>query len=142
MHRLVNSSNPEDVDRDKAVNLLTQRAILTRAVCRELLDADTSFNDRRPQTSLVLLLQWIARNLPESVRFEPHPSDGIDSMVVPDTCRELLQEIRDGAEVCEALFMLLTADNRIQADNDQAIIQNKLDRYWANHRSVASLLRK
>lgn len=141
MHRLVNSSNPGDVDRDKAINLLTQRAILTRAVCHELLDSDSNFGDQRPQTALVLLLQWIAQHMPESVRFEPHASDGIDHMVVPDDCQDLLQEIRDGAEVCEALFMLLTADNRIQADNDRAMIQDKLDRYWANHRSFASLPR-
>src|SRR5437870_381942 len=116
MHRLVGSSNPEDVERDTAVRLLTERAVLTRAVCRELLDAAGRFDDRRPCTALAILLQWLRQNLPESVRIEPHPSDGIDGMVVPGTCQALLQEVRGGAQVGEALFMLLTADNSIQAN--------------------------
>ena len=36
--RLVSASNPDDVDRDQALHLLTQRAVLTRSVYRELLD--------------------------------------------------------------------------------------------------------
>ena len=36
--RLVASSNPDDVGRDQALHLLTERAVLTRAVCRELMD--------------------------------------------------------------------------------------------------------
>ena len=72
------------------------------------------------------------------MRLEPHASDGIDSMFVPDDCRELLREIQDGAQVGEALFMLLTADNSLQADGDQATIRKRLDDYWAKHPSPAS----
>jgi hypothetical protein len=137
MYRLVNSSKPGEVERDQAVRLLTERAVLTRALCRELLESDGSFSDRRSSTALVLLLQWVAQNLPQSVRVEPHPSDGIDSMFVPDDCRELFREIQDGAQVGEALFMLSTADNSIQADGDRARLQKILDDYWTNHASAA-----
>jgi len=36
-------------------------------------------------------------------------------MVVPDGCQDLLEEIRDGAQVAQALFMLMTADTPTQA---------------------------
>jgi hypothetical protein len=58
-------------------------------------------------------------------------------MFVPDDCRELLREIQDGAQVGEALFMLSTADNSIQADGDRARLQKILDDYWTNHASAA-----
>lgn len=137
MHRLVNSSKPGQVERDQAIRLLTERAVLTRALCRELLEADERFNDRRSGTALSLLLQWVVQNLPQSVRVEPHPSDGIDSMAVPEDCRELLREIHDGAQVGEALFMLMTADNSLQADGDRARIRKRLDDYWTNHQNAA-----
>ena len=108
--RLVGSSNPGDVQRDTAVHLLTERAVLTRAVCRELAEStesNGSFGDRRPCIALSFLLRWILENLPHSFEFraaagnlcqrEPRASDGIDQMVVPDGCESLLQEIRDGA---------------------------------------------
>jgi hypothetical protein len=137
MYRLVNSSKPGGVERDQAVRLLTERAVLTRALCRELLESDGRFNDRRLAAALSVLLQWVVQYLPNSVRVEPHASDGIDSMAVPDDCRELLLEIQDGAQVGESLFMLFTADNSMQADGDRARLQKRLDDYWANHASAA-----
>lgn len=134
---MVKSSKPGEVERDHAVRLLTERAVLTRSLCRELLDSEDRFDARRPRAALSLLLQWLGQNLPGSVRVEPHASDGIDIMVVPDDCRDLLREIEDGAQVGEALFMLMTADNSLQADGDQATLQKRLDDYWANHASPA-----
>jgi len=134
---MVRSSNPGDVDRDTAVRLLSERAVLTRAACRELLDSEGSFDGRRPSIALSFLLQWIRENLPESIKVEPHPADGIDRMVVPDNCRDLLQEIRDGAEVCEALFILFTADTPSQFRGDEKSIHDRLAAYWANHGSAA-----
>jgi hypothetical protein len=141
--RLVGSSHPGDVERDAAVRLLAERAVLTRAVCRELVDAGDRFAERRQCVALAFLLRWIAENLPESLRFqsaagslcqrEPHPSDGIDRMVVPEGCDDLLQEIRDGAQVADALAMLLTADNSLQARGDEAVIRDRLAAYWARH---------
>lgn len=137
MYRLVNSSKPGAVERDHAIRLLTERAVLTRALCRELLDSDEFNSTRRSGVALSLLLQWVAQNLPTSVRVEPHPSDGIDVMTVPDDCKELVQEIKDGAQVGEALFMLFTADNSFQTDGDRASLRKRLDAYWLNHASAA-----
>jgi hypothetical protein len=141
--RLVGSSNPGDVERDTAVRLLAERAVLTRAVCQELSAAGDGFAERRPCIALSFLLRWIIENLPESFQFravagnlsqrEPRPSDGIDHMVVPDGCEGLLQEIRDGAQVGDALSMLLTADSPMQARGDEAVIRDQLAAYWAKH---------
>ncbi len=140
---LVESSHPGDVERDTAVRLLAERAILTRAVCRELAESGGRFGDRRPCIALSFLLRWIIENLPESFQFraaagnlcqrEPRASDGIDRMVVPHGCEGLLQEIHAGAQVGDALSMLLTADNSIQAAGDEAVIRARLTAYWANH---------
>lgn len=137
MHRLIKSSTPGAVEYDQALRLLTQRAVLTRALCQELFDSKGHFSDRRSTAALSILLQWIAQNLPESVRGEPHSSGGLEQMVVPDDCRELFREIQDGAQVGEALFLLVTADNTFQTDASQAQLQKKLDAYWANHSSAA-----
>jgi len=90
-----------------------------------------------------LLLQWVRENFPDSLlvnpaaggtyRREPYPGDGIGQMAVPDGCEDLAQEIRDGAEVCQALFMLLTADAPSQARGDEAVIRERLAAYWARH---------
>jgi hypothetical protein len=88
-------------------------------------------------------IQWVRENLPESFRIrtaaggvserEPRASDGIDRMVVPAGCEDLLQEIRDGAQVGDALAMLLTADNSLQSQGDEAVLRDRLATYWANH---------
>jgi hypothetical protein len=137
MHRLVQSSKPGQVERDHAIRLLTERAVLTRALCRELLDSDGVFNTRRAGTVLSWLLNWVSYSVPDSIRVEPHASDGLDSMVVPENCGELLQEIKDGARVCDDFFMLLTADNSIQSEGDRARIRKSLDAYWIEHEHAA-----
>jgi hypothetical protein len=141
--RLVESSNPGDVDKDTAVQLLAERAVLTRAICQELRDGSGNYAERRPCVALGFLLRWIQTHLPESFRFrnaaggigerEPRPSDGIELMVVPEGCDDLLEEIRDGAPVGDGLAMLLTADNALQARGDEAVIRERLEAYWAKH---------
>jgi hypothetical protein len=140
---LVGSSFPGDVERDNSARLLAERAVLTRAICRELLEVSRRLSDRRPCVALSFLLSWIQENMPESLQIqaaagnvyqrEPRPSDGIDQMVVPEGCGELLQEIRDGAQVGDALSMLLTADNQLQVEGDEAVIRERLATYWSNH---------
>ena len=63
--RLVASSNPDAVARDQALHLLTERAVLTRAVCRELQDSVGDFGGRRPRTALALLLRWVQDAFPQ-----------------------------------------------------------------------------
>ena len=64
--RLIASSNPDDVGRDQALHLLTQRAVLTRSVCRELLDLGGVFNGMRPLAALALLSRWVKDTFPET----------------------------------------------------------------------------
>ena len=54
-------------------------------------------------------------------------------MVVPDGTADLFQEIVDGVDVCEALFMALTADTRTQLDQDLARLQEAMNRYAEAH---------
>lgn len=140
--RLVRSSTPGAVERDRAIQLLTERAILTRAVCRELLDGDIAAPDRRVHSALFLLLRWIDENQSAYVRVEPRADDGLAQLVVPEGCEDLVAEIKAGAEACKALFMLLTADNSVQADHDRAIIRTRLAAYWEQRPTPAPVLRR
>src|SRR5262249_1113437 len=142
--RLIGSSNPGDVERDTAVYHLAERAVLTRAVCRELFEANGEFGGRRPRIALNFLMQWIQEYFPESVRQGTPLSYGIGygtpQMAVPDDCGDLLQEIRDGASVSEALMMLWTADTEADASHDEAAIRDKLADYFAKHPSAVRAL--
>jgi hypothetical protein len=134
--RLVRSSVPGAVERDAALRLLSERAVLTRMLCRELLGANGRLPDRRASIALSLLLRWIAENLPGSVGLDPRPSDGLDQMAALEEDGGLLAEIRAGAQVGEAFFMLMTADNTIQSEQDKTVLRERLESYWAN-RAVA-----
>src|SRR5258707_1248360 len=108
--RLVASSNPNDVGRDQALHLLTERAVLTRAVCRELLDSGGVFNGMRPFTALALLSRWVKDTFPETEPIGLAATDGLYEMVVPEGCEDMLREIQDGAEVCDRLIMFNYGD--------------------------------
>ncbi|MFT3880739.1 MAG: hypothetical protein QM703_13875 [Gemmatales bacterium] len=133
MMRLVRSSIPGHVELDNAIHLLSERAVLTRSVCRELLECEGNFADRRPRLALSHLLSWVQHHFPEHVHVEPHPSDGLKHMIVPDSYQLLYAEVLDGAYVSEALFMLMIADNSIQSSNDKKGIRERLDAYWSRH---------
>jgi hypothetical protein len=131
--RLIGSSIPGAVERDAALRLLSERAVLTRMLCRELLDAKAHLPDRRAVTALSMLLGWIALNFPESVRVEPHASDGLDRMVVPEGGQKLHAEVLDGSQVAESLSFLMTADTTRQSAQDEAVLRERLASYWAKH---------
>ena len=130
--KLVASSNPADVDTDQVLYLLCVRAVMTRTVCRELLESGGY--SRRADTALGLLLQWLMLTFPETTNaIVPAPRDGLDAMVVPEGCAELLTEIRDGAEVCEALRYSMTADLPSDRQEDDAALASALATYWKSH---------
>ena len=120
--------------RDKALHLLTERAVLTRAVCRELKDSGGNFYGRRPGAAFALPVQWVQLTFSESNA----PLYGLDAMVVPEDCEDLLREIRDGAEVCKALGMLFTADHTWEAESDSKAIAERLDAYWEAHGQIVT----
>jgi hypothetical protein len=134
--RLMASSNPDDVDRDKALHLLTERAVLTRAVCRELLDSGGVFNGRRPFAALALLSQWVdATFFPQDDVPSLSAVGGLDDMVVPEDCEDLMREIRDGAEVCDLLILHKYGDT-CDYDSDREAIAKSLDAYWKAHAQI------
>jgi hypothetical protein len=145
---LVESSNPGDVNHDAAVRLLAERAVLTRAICRELLEAGEKLAGRRPLMAMSLLLRWIVETMPECLEFraaagnvrqrEPRPSAGLEEMVVPPGCEALLQELRAGADVGETLWLLSTADNMAQQRGDEARLRELLAAYWDRHGTAVS----
>lgn len=131
--RLVQSSMPGAVERDQAIHLLTERAVLTRMVCRELLDEvgddPRRLPGRRSKTSLFILLQWIGQNLPECAKVTPYPADCIDQMIVPEGYEKLIEETRSGAQVAQALSLYLLCDSYA----DRARIPDLLTSYWKQH---------
>lgn len=134
--RLVASSVPDEVDRFEAIDLLVQRAVLTRLVCRELLDrTEGKFSRWRTGSALGFLMQWI-NALPDSDQYQG-ASAGIDSMTVPGDCLHLVAEIRDGARVCDALVMLQSADTPSDVMNDMMCLEKELEKFWRKHSSPA-----
>jgi hypothetical protein len=99
--------------RDQALHLLTERAVLTRALCRELRDSGGVFNGMRPLTALALLSRWIKNTFPETEPLGWAATEWLDDMVVPEGCEDLMREVSDGAEVCEALLMLVSVSRCI-----------------------------
>lgn len=134
--KLVASSNPSLVDRFEAIGLLTQRSVLTRLVCSELANrTDGRVNRWRADTALSFLVTWIA-SLPDSGSY-PRPSSGIETMIVPDDCGALADEIRDGALVCDALAMLQTADTDSEWRSDMTQLDEALAAYMEKHPTPA-----
>jgi hypothetical protein len=137
--RLIRSSEPGAVERDGALSLVAESAIRTRAVCQELRESGQGYVSRRTMASLWCLLDWVRSSSAASVKVEPHAGDGIDQMLQPPRTEAVVAEIRAGANVCEAFFMLLTADTGYQADADKARLRSELDDYWTKHPSVANV---
>jgi inactivated superfamily I helicase len=78
-------------------------------------------------------MEWIS-SLPQCPAFA-RPSSGIDSMIVPDDCSELLEDIRDGAAVCDALTTLDSADTDSDWQSAMSSIEKVLENYWNKHNS-------
>jgi hypothetical protein len=134
--RLVASSIPGEVERSAAIDALIERAVLTRMVCRELRErVDGRFSRRRTYAALGFLMWWI-NSLPGATKAF-RASDNIDSMIVPKGCGNLLEEIRDGSKVCDALAMLQSADTESDVRNDMRIIEMELKAYWEKHGTAA-----
>jgi hypothetical protein len=130
--RLVSSSILGAVEEDRAVRLLAERAVLTRAICCELRDENPDPGSGRSRTALGFLVEWIrAKNLgPFTVS---GVRDGLDQMVVPDGCQAIFREIEAGAQVGEALSMLSSADSPREWDGDVEKIRKCLTTYWREH---------
>ena len=64
------------------------------------------FHGKRPFAALALLSQWVdATFFPQDDVPSLSAVGGLDDMVVPEDCEDLLREIQDGAEVCDLLIL-------------------------------------
>lgn len=131
--RLVESSTPGAVERDQALHLLSERAVLTRAVCHELREDKGDSFATRPVSALYILCRWIEENCANGRYCSGYGDEFLDEMTVPADCEALLQEIRDGAAVANDLLMLQSADTEGDVRGDVARIKATLARYWAAH---------
>src|SRR4051812_26150033 len=129
--RLTGSSTPGAVEQDAALVLLVQRAVLTRMVCNEA-QLHLRRSTRRSVEALGFLLGWIGARFPHPIH-GPDAADGLAEMVVPKGCEPLMEEIRAGTKVVEAFAMLMTADNSLQLEGDQAKLRKQLESYWSRH---------
>jgi hypothetical protein len=117
--------------------LLAERAVLTRNVCRELLDCDDAPLTMRVRASLNLLLQWVHQHYPKTTS-EPYADDGLRKMVVPEGCENIMKEIRAGTKVCKALFLLTTSDTT-DIYGDGEAVKKSLSAYWRSHGKITHL---
>ena len=136
MPRLVGSSVPGQVERFRAMDLLRERVVLTRAVCEELNRHDGRDPDLRARTALDFLLRWIIENQPDEWEVEPNPRDGLDAMVVPPEGEPLMAEIRAGTPLCQGLAWLWTADCQTDIAMDERAIAAALLDWRAFRRST------
>lgn len=105
--------------------LLRQRAVLTRAVCHEVSLERTNADGLRSRAALDLLLGWIRAHF-VCGDSDVHPGDHLPSMVVPPSGKALYDDIRAGVPVCEALWMLWTADTQGEYASDSADLADKV----------------
>ena len=124
--RIIESSIPGLVDKDRAMWLLAERAVLTSSVCNEEA-ARTDLYDRRPLAALDLLNSWIHENSGEKV--------GLHEMVVPEGAEPLMREILIGEKVCAALHMSRTADHLFEFVSDMEKVKLAL-REWRGARAT------
>lgn len=120
--KIVDSSIPGLANEDAAKWLLTERAMLTSLVCRELESAADTI-DRRPRAALNALRLWL-RDVME-IEFG-YPDRRIDDMVVPPGCEDLIEEIRAGSPVAARFVMLNTADTQSEVNSDTVKLNDAL----------------
>lgn len=118
MARLIfDSSDPGAVDRDKALWLLSERVVLTSAVCHELMRRE-DFGGRRSRAALDHLRRWVGEHY-DAKGGVTGARDGLEAMTVPDGAEDLMEELWAGVAVCEALAMMYTADTFSELASDK-----------------------
>ena len=137
--RVVHSSEPGAVERDRAIWLLTDLSGADSDPARmpRALEA-TQRTGRRPVAALDFLLAWVNQHFASFVHVEPHARDGLESMVVPQGCETVYEEVVDGTEVCEALFMAMTADSPNALKRDLERLDVVLGDYMEIHGAPAT----
>lgn len=118
----------------KVEERLLQRAVLIRAVCHEVRELDGgSYSYHRAKVALGLLEKWLWENVGYS-----YPSITDKEIAdAPLACKNLVDEIQSGVNVCRALSLHGTADSAADAASDDAALRESLSAYWSTHRRAS-----
>ncbi|GAA2567370.1 hypothetical protein [Mycolicibacterium diernhoferi] len=129
--RLIDSSDSEQVTRYNVRSHYTQRLVLVAALCRELQRHPDDLVGGRPQAALNVLNLWMveAYDLPRNrdIGYQ----HGLDDPRLAEYASHIQRELELGTKVCEAYFMLFTADTQSDYDRDRTRIRERLDHYVA-----------
>lgn len=121
------SLNKLDFDRYDS-NLLAERAVLTRAVCRELREGHDPYYGR-PYAAVRVVQRWLKDNYDYSMPTY-NPSEIAEA---PADCKNLMEEIQDGQRICNALSVYGTADSAEEHARDGSHLREALEEYWLKH---------
>lgn len=127
--KLIASSDPDHVVRYKVRSHYAQQLVLVSSVCRELYLHPNDPAGGRAQAALDLLSLWMrqAYDLPSGRDFDYRR--GLDDLRLGTYASDFQRELELGTKVCEAHFMLFTADTQGAYDSDRKRIQSQLDGY-------------
>ena len=131
MLRLISSSDPDEVRRDKLRWKFEERVVLTSAVCRELMATVRGAGYRRSQVALALLEAWMISNYDSPhdwVKFD----FGLDDPDLEQVASDLAVELKLGSAVCRNFDMLMHADTQREMDSDKEDIRRSLADYSAH----------
>ena len=123
MARLIDSSDPGAVEREQALNVLAERAVLATAVCREFLAAGPTYLTRRCNAAYGLYRSWLAQHDLNLLSDGYRDVRGIrEQMQIPEGDPEadkLADEIEVADRVSGGYERLNTADTRSEFQGDQ-----------------------
>lgn len=129
--RLIDSSDSEQVTRYNVRSHYTQRLVLVAAICRELQQHPDDLVGGRPQAALSVLNLWMVEAYDVPPNRDIDYKYGLDDPRLAKYANDLQRELELGVAVCEAFFMLFTADTQGDYERDRARIGERLDHYVA-----------
>ena len=110
---------------------LLERAVLIRAVCHEVREADGDRPQfyRRAKIALNFVENWREENV--GYRYSSISAKEIRDAL--PNCDDLIKEIQAGESVCYEVSLQGTADSLTESKSDDKSLRESLDVYWKKH---------
>ena len=131
--RLVASSDPFEVPREQARDLLYERLALTERIAAALHATKGEYVDRVASAGVRLLLAWIASHFELEAGKPTTMWDAMDDMTVPPGSEDVMDRLRSATYVASCLTMLYTADTQDESRHDRNELIAALDS-WRRRR--------
>ena len=114
--------------------LFKELAVLTSSVCRELQREDVSGDiaTSRSQAAYGLLMRWMRETYGLPANRDVDFRYGLDDPRPREVAFDLLNELKAGAEVCEALSMVYSAGVRLEFERDIATLRKRLNAFLSH----------